>query len=143
MDLDACNAHPSPQDQYHYHGVPYFITDELDTDGEHSVLIGYLLDGFPIYGPQDEDGEAPTDLDECNGHFGPTPEFPDGVYHYHTTETAPFVPSCYSGEVSTGGGGVVNLFGGGQQQINSAETVNIVPPAADQPQQRPPRRQRP
>ena len=23
--------------------------------------------------------------DVCNGHFGPTPEFPDGIYHYHST----------------------------------------------------------
>ncbi len=24
-------------------------------------------------------------LDACNGHFGPTPDFPQGIYHYHTT----------------------------------------------------------
>jgi len=23
------------------------------------------------------------DLDQCNGIFGPTPEYPNGVYHYH------------------------------------------------------------
>ena len=25
------------------------------------------------------------DLDECNGRFGPTPEYPDGIYHYVST----------------------------------------------------------
>ncbi len=26
-------------------------------------------------------------MDECNGHFGPTPDAPEGIYHYHTTLT--------------------------------------------------------
>ena len=25
------------------------------------------------------------DLDECNGRFGPTPEYPEGIYHYVST----------------------------------------------------------
>ena len=103
--IDACNGHPLPATgQYHYHGIPYCITDSLDTDGEHSVLIGYLRDGFPIYGPQDNDGEAPTDLDQCNGHFGVTPEFTSGTYHYHTTEARSYVPNCYMGEAPANGG---------------------------------------
>lgn len=98
--LDTCNAHPLPDGaDYHYHGVPYCITDEVDTDGAHSVLIGVLLDGFAVYGPQGEGGTAPTDLDECSGHTGATPEFPAGVYHYHLTETAPYSIDCYHGEV--------------------------------------------
>ncbi|MBC8010572.1 MAG: YHYH protein, partial [Burkholderiales bacterium] len=32
------------------------------------------------------------DLDECSGRFGPTPEFPEGVYHYVLTEDFPFIP---------------------------------------------------
>jgi hypothetical protein len=34
-------------------------------------------------------------LDECNGHFWPTPEYPDGVYHQHITEEYPYIPRCY------------------------------------------------
>jgi hypothetical protein len=99
--IDACNGHTVPNSgTYHYHGIPYCITDALDTAGEHSVIVGYLLDGFAIYGPQDVDGDIPTDLDGCNGHFGATLEFPEGVYHYHTTEVRPYVPTCYSGEVT-------------------------------------------
>tara|TARA_R110002096_G_scaffold259030_1_gene452607 strand:- start:82370 stop:83428 length:1059 start_codon:yes stop_codon:yes gene_type:complete len=43
------------------------------------------------------------DLDECNGRFGVTPEFPDGIYHYYITETYPFVQRCVKG-TSLGGG---------------------------------------
>lgn len=59
----------------HYHGIPFWVTDAVDTDGEHATLIGYLFDGFGIYGPQDSDGSQPTDLDACMGHTGATPEF--------------------------------------------------------------------
>ncbi len=38
------------------------------------------------------------DLDECNGRFGPTPEFPDGIYHYVLTDEFPQVPRVYRGK---------------------------------------------
>lgn len=41
------------------------------------------------------------DLDECNGRFGVTPEFPNGIYHYYATDTYPFFQRCVSGEVET------------------------------------------
>lgn len=31
------------------------------------------------------------DLDECNGRFGVTPEYPQGIYHYYITEQFPFI----------------------------------------------------
>lgn len=37
------------------------------------------------------------DLDECNGREGPTPEYPQGIYHYVLTETFPFIPRCFAG----------------------------------------------
>ncbi len=106
--VDSCNGHPLPTgDTYHYHGVPYCITDAVDGAGAHSALIGVLLDGFPVYGPNGVDGSTPTDLDECSGHDGATPEFPEGVYHYHLTETAPYSITCYHGEVAAQGGGMM------------------------------------
>ena len=39
------------------------------------------------------------DLDECNGRFGVTPEFPDGIYHYFATDTYPYFQRCVKGEV--------------------------------------------
>ncbi len=37
------------------------------------------------------------DLDECNGRFGPTPDFPAGTYYYVLTEDYPFVPRIFKG----------------------------------------------
>lgn len=37
------------------------------------------------------------DLDECNGRFGVTPEFPEGTYHYSVTKDFPFIPRMYRG----------------------------------------------
>ncbi|MEO6785528.1 MAG: YHYH protein [Chthoniobacteraceae bacterium] len=47
------------------------------------------------------------DLDECNGHTAPTPEHPEGTYHYHITTTFPFLPRMWHGtpDESFGKGG--------------------------------------
>ena len=37
------------------------------------------------------------DLDECNGRFGKTPEFPNGTYYYVITGDWPFIPRCFRG----------------------------------------------
>lgn len=37
------------------------------------------------------------DLDECNGRFGVTPEYPEGTYHYVLTEEFPFIPRRFRG----------------------------------------------
>ncbi len=37
------------------------------------------------------------ELDECNGRFGVTPEFPEGTYHYFLTADFPFIPRFYKG----------------------------------------------
>ena len=37
------------------------------------------------------------DLDDCNGRFGVTPEFPNGIYHYYATDTYPYLPRCVKG----------------------------------------------
>lgn len=37
------------------------------------------------------------DLDEYNGRFGVTPENANGVYHYHITDTFPYVPRLLKG----------------------------------------------
>jgi hypothetical protein len=101
--LDSCNAHPLQNgSSYHYHASPPCVTETVDGTGAHSAMIGMLLDGFPIYGPQGEGGTIVqnADLDQCSGHVGPTPEFPKGIYHYHlTTEEAPYSIDCYHGVV--------------------------------------------
>ena len=86
--FDQYNGHPTGQHQYHYHVEPLYLTDTLTKEG----LLGVLLDGYPVYGP-DENGVTLTnnDLDEYHGHTAPTPEYPNGIYHYHVTEDAPYI----------------------------------------------------
>ena len=43
--------------------------------------------------------EGLGDLDECNGRFGVTPEFPDGIYYYVVTDDFPFFTRCLKGNV--------------------------------------------
>jgi hypothetical protein len=131
--IDSCNGHPlASWNDYHYHGVPYCITDTIDTPGEHSRIIGFIRDGFPVYGPQNTNGEklTNTDLDECSGHTGPTPEFPNGIYHYHLTDdAAPYSLNCYHGVVTAnsnepGNGGPPN--GGGPPDFTAvAATLGV------------------
>ncbi len=54
--------------------------------GQHSLLISFHSDGLPVYGPLDVDGQPPTDLDECSGHVGPTPDADRDTYHYHVLD---------------------------------------------------------
>lgn len=83
-NTDQYSGHPSPSNgQYHYHIQPQFLTDSLGED----ALIGFMLDGLPVYGPKEEDGSSvdkENDLDEYNGHFHATEDYPDGIYHYHS-----------------------------------------------------------
>lgn len=110
-------------------------------NGSHSAVIGVSMDGYPIYGlwgyddqmnivemkssyklKEGETGYNGIDdyvyvqglghLDVCNGHFGPTPEFPDGIYHYHSTMVNgegdmgfPYFLLCYHGETFLDEGG--------------------------------------
>ena len=37
------------------------------------------------------------DLDQCNGRFGVTPEFPKGIYYYVVTDDFPFFTRCLKG----------------------------------------------
>lgn len=45
--------------------------------------------------------EGSGDLDECNGRFAATPEFPEGIYHYYATDTFPFIQRCVKGNVDS------------------------------------------
>ena len=43
--------------------------------------------------------EGLGDLDKCNGRFGVTPEFPEGIYYYVVTDGFPFFTRCLKGDV--------------------------------------------
>jgi hypothetical protein len=47
---DTNHAHVQPGGKYHYHGVPIGLLDKVNfSNKEHSPLIGWAADGFPIY----------------------------------------------------------------------------------------------
>ena len=102
--IDQCDSH-SNGTTWHAHGNPDCVTSQVDTSTGPSHIIGIALDGFPIYGGRDIDGNvvSVSQLDACNGITSATPEFPDGAYHYVlpigvTTKYASI--NCYSGTVS-------------------------------------------
>ena len=86
--FEQYGGHPQQQGQYHDHIEPYYITGQKGD----SAILGFLLDGFPVYGPV-ENGETLTssDLDVYHGHFGVTEDYPNGTYHYHFTNDAPYL----------------------------------------------------
>ncbi len=170
--FDDCEGHPAPSGAYHHHLNPRCLYTPDST--QHSPLIGYAFDGFPIYGEYGyvnangtggiqrmrssyrlraittrttlpngtvlipsrygpavsgtyplgyyaEDREYVAglgDLDEYNGRFTVTPEYPGGIYAYFVTLDAagnglyPYVlgPSYYgvliAGNTGPGGGHV-------------------------------------
>jgi hypothetical protein len=100
--LDSFGGHSDGTNTYHYHYPTKNLQDQIHTHIEgHSELMGYMLDGFGIYGPHGEDGEVlwSKDLDECHGHTHPIlwdGEMVD-LYHYHWTYDFPYNIGCYKG----------------------------------------------
>lgn len=86
--FDQYYGHPQATGQYHYHAEPFYLTA---TKGKDTIL-GFLLDGFPVYGPI-ENGTlvVNTSLDAYHGHTHATIDFPNGIYHYHITSTDPYI----------------------------------------------------
>ena len=54
-----------------------------------------------------------TQLDECNGRTGVTPEYPDGTYYYVITSEFPKIPNCFKGSPSTTDGSEGFIIGEG------------------------------
>lgn len=86
--FDQWRGHPQMQGQYHYHVEPTYLT-HTNSD---STILGFLLDGFPVYGPV-ENGVTITnaDLDAYHGHTTRTADYPNGIYHYHVTTESPYI----------------------------------------------------
>ena len=151
---DAVAGHEGAYEEANQTWMGYSINSSRGLS-EHSPIVGFAFDGYPIYGfvGWDEEGNVSEmkssyrlkdgetgyngiddyeyivglgDLDSCNGQFGPTPDYPEGIYHYHTTwENGeggigfPYFINCYRGEVpldsQTGDGdGEVDCSGRGE-----------------------------
>jgi len=100
---DACQGHPQESGVYHYHSLSNCLPDKREPGG-HSVLVGYLLDGFGLYGTYGENGQAlaSQDLDECHGHIHTIAWEGKQVamYHYHATPDFPYTAGCLRGKYS-------------------------------------------
>lgn len=100
--LDRFGGHTDGTQRYHYHFPAQDLQDHIHPhEHGHSKLMGYMIDGFGIYGPYDENGKLlkSADLDECHGHTHPV--LWDGqmvnLYHYHWTYDFPYNIGCYKG----------------------------------------------
>jgi hypothetical protein len=116
--LDWYGGHATLQYVYHFHAIPtnYFtcatgwdathhVWAPAAPDGAHSPLIGWALDGYPVYGPYTTGGVVPvvggpaaTDTDACYGHTE------NGSYHYHSRDvhdgrTHAFL-GCFAGKTA-------------------------------------------
>lgn len=92
----------------------YCYSDAMDATSAVKVCTGsYVLDTTPDTGRPSTDWiplgaftsdwtyvAGSGDLDECNGRYGVTPEFPDGIYYYMATDTYPYFSRCVKGEVN-------------------------------------------
>lgn len=88
VSFDQYGGHPQQQGQYHYHAEPFYLTT---TKGK-AVLLGFLLDGFPVYGPTENNSTViNAQLDAYHGHTGVTPDYPGEIYHYHITSADPYI----------------------------------------------------
>jgi len=120
MTFDNCGGHGDSDHKYHYHIPPVCLLRSLNATvpatpdwwlSPHpegtwpakgsSPLLGWALDGFPIFGPYDPetgDLQMPTGtgctstLDECNGKL-----LSNHQYAYFVTPVYPFVPKCLKG----------------------------------------------
>jgi hypothetical protein len=88
LSFDLYGGHPTPLNEYHYHIEPNYLTAIQGSD----ALMGFMLDGFPIYGPVENGVTLVTaDLDAYHGHTGVTEDYPGGIYHYHITADFPYI----------------------------------------------------
>jgi hypothetical protein len=84
--MDRCCGHPSPDNRYHYHKYPVCVKSPFVDEGEeHSPVIGWALDGFPIYGPYVARGVMARDAtDNPLDAFNMRHDDQRG-WHYHVT----------------------------------------------------------
>ena len=183
VSFDTSGGHPAPGGVYHYHiNMKKLYTPD---ENEHSPILGYMFDGYPLYGPyafsntngtggirrmisgymkrnittrttlpdgtvlqSNQYGPAVSsqyplgcfiedyvlsasgsDLDNHNGRFSVTPEYPDGTYAYFITIDAEGNPAypyiigpTYYGTVTPG-----NTGPGGGHVVISESVIQYIP----------------
>lgn len=128
--LDSCCGHPQQHGVYHYHKYPSCVKSPFPDDGkQHSPVIGFAFDGFPVYGPYEEAGVMAKDLkgeralDVCNGHRDE-----ERGYHYHVTPGRfPYTFGGYAGipersnnhELARAGAGAIRDNSSGHSRLEA------------------------
>lgn len=183
--FDDCLGHPAGNGEYHLHLNPTCLYDDADNT-QHSPIIGFAFDGFPIYGAYSftntdgtgaikrmessyrmrsittrttlPDGSTASnagpavsttyplgyyiedfeyvqglgDLDEHNGRFSITPEYPNGTYAYFVTLDSnldaafPYIlGSQYYGTVQSGNTGPGSGHNSVTETVSTYTTTGI------------------
>ena len=94
---DLCDGHPQGRGQYHYHSSSPCLPG-----ADANQLVGWALDGFPIFGMRDRTGKrlANADLDACHGRAGQVSAGGRTYgYAYRLTEEYPYTLGCYAGQL--------------------------------------------
>ncbi len=98
--LDICNGHAGRADDYHYHAAPVCMMAEQSTVYWNTHPVGWLLDGFAVFGYGNADGSTPN-RDSCGGITISGAQIPAGypyTYAYHVIDTFPYITdNCISG----------------------------------------------
>lgn len=88
--LDSFGGHSGKGDDYHYHTAPLHLYNQTT----NTLPIAYAFDGFAVFGSLEPDGTQMISLDANHGHLY------NGVYHYHGTNTAPYMIAKFAGVVT-------------------------------------------
>lgn len=73
-DLDICLGHATLEGEYHHHSyTPCFAEEIGDTGDSHSPIWGFILDGYPIYGPYDDADELAASCWEMRDYSSGSP----------------------------------------------------------------------
>ena len=118
--LDSCGGHTGPSSEYHQHAIMLTTACNL----AQQVVVGYALDGFPIYSNNGCLDKACTQTVKLTSGYTQTGDpksnvwnayvyvksnkssvldecngriEPDGTYGYHVTSTFPYIIGCYKG----------------------------------------------
>ncbi len=121
--LDSCCGHPQQTGVYHYHKYPTCVKSPFKDDGQqHSPIIGFAFDGFPVYGPYESAGQMAKDLsgkqalDVCSGHSDQ-----ERGYHYHVTPGRfPYIVGGYAGVPEASNNRGIRRAGEGAIEDNSS-----------------------
>ena len=136
--LDTCGGHAGPTNEYHYHVLITIAICNIKNTG----IIGYAIDGFPVYGPTaclnakctktalvksgyTQIGNPQKNAWDAYKYTGTASSTvldecngrvqPDGTYGYHATLSFPYIIGCFKGTptTQTGGAAAPMTMGGG------------------------------